>query len=1019
MLISKISIKRPYFTVMINFLIIIFGLMSFTKLGIQDNPNVDMPFISVNIKYKGVNPKTAEEILLKPMEEQFKGLSNLKNMHGYAFQDGADVFLEFNLNVNIDRALSDVRDKLSYIDFPKESETPKIQRINSNDKSILSLNVSSSSISFQDLSYFVRDTLKPQLQNIEGVGAIQITGDETREIQILLNSSMINAMKISPNQIENKIKDQIVNKPSGNLRGESKFKSISTYNIPDSIDKIAKMPIIMNDKSLIRIEDIATIKDTHAEISNYSELNGNKTITLSIIKDHQGNIVNIAKEIKQKVAKIKFENNNKINIVITQDNSEYIVESYHSSIFELLTGSFFAVLIVFIFLHDWRNTLICAVAIPTSLIGTLAIAHALNFTINSITLMALTLSVGILIDDAIVVIENIHRHKKFGKSSFQAADEGTDEIGLAAIAVTLAIVAVFVPVAFMDGLLGKYFFEFGITVATAVLISLFVAFTIVPMMSSRILKDSKNEEDGKNKYAALFDKKFEKIQLFYQNSLRKFLNYKKTTIFSAVIIFIISIVLLKFVPIAFSPEEDNSMVNFKLDLQHGTPLNISIERGKELEEYIRSYPGVENVVMNIAAGEGTTSNNILYNIMLVKTDKRNFTKNEFSEHLTKDAQKFIRSPFEKLGFGDSGYEPIRVNLMSSNSELMNEYSKDIIKFMSEIPNVTQINSSAKDPIYELRIIPNNLKAADLEVNINDMANTLKLLYGGVRVGDFYANGRYFDIKMLLPMENNQTIADITSVHIPSANNSSVLLSSVASFENVKIEPSISHLNGNTKMTISAQYSGKDLNGVTQKIQEFVNKTKPLGVTNSFSGEAEDVQKMVKTISTTLLLATLFIFMVLCSQFENVIAPFAIMLSVPLAFSGSFIALLITQYPLSIYGMIGIIMLMGLVTKNAILLIEFAQQKLREDYNVDDALLEAAFIRFRPILMTTLTMIAGMLPLLFHSGPGSSGANAMGVTVIGGLISSTLLTLFIVPCAYSMLIRSTNKKWRITFSKDKK
>ncbi|APJ02788.1 efflux RND transporter permease subunit [Silvanigrella aquatica] len=1003
MLISKICIKRPIFTIMLNFLIIIFGLFSFNKLVIQANPNVDYPFATVYIKYKGVNPKTAEEILLKPMEEEFKGLPNLKKMEGTAYQDGAEVFIEFNLEANIDKSISNIRDKLSQINFPEGTETPIIEKDNSNAKSILTISVSSSHYSFQDLSYYVKENLKPQLLNIDGVAAVQIVGDETREIQILLNSSIINAMKISPTEIESSLNDIIINKPSGVLLNKNNTFHLSTYNIPDSLDKIAKIPLIIHDKTLIRLEDIASIKDTHAEKTSYSELNGNKIISLDIIKYHQGNIIKISNKIKEYIEKIKLENNNKINIAINNDESEYITSDYHSSIIELLTGSFFAILVVFIFLHDWRNTLICSVAIPTSLIGTLGMIYIFNFTINYTTLMALTLSVGILIDDAIVVIENIHRHKILGKNSFRAADEGTQEIGLAAIAVTLAVVAVFIPVAFMDGILGKYFFEFGITVATAVLISLFVAFTLVPMMSSRMLIESQYNKKNKNKYKKLFDSKFEKFQNYYQIILRFFLKYKKSTVFSAIVIFIISIIFLKFVPIIFNESEDNSFVKFKFELQQGTPLKSAIERGKELDKHIRNYPGVKNVVMNIS------KNKIYYYITLVNINKRNFTKNEFSEFIENDAQKFIRSPFEKIGFGSSGDETIQIDLMSSNYDLMNEYSNEIIKFMSTIPEVTQIRNSTKDPIYGIRIIPYNLKAADLEVNINEMAKTLKLLYGGVRVGDFYSNGRYYDIKMLLPSDNHYTLTDISGVHIISKNKKPVLLSSVASLEKVEIEPNIYHLNGNAKMTISAEYSGNDLNGITQQIDEFIDKTKPLGVSNNFNGQAKDVQDMVQTISSSLLFAALFIFIVLCSQFENFIAPIAIMLSIPLAFSGSFIALLVTGHSLSINGMIGIIMLMGLVTKNAILLVEFAQQKVAEGMYVDEALLQAAFIRFRPILMTTLTLIAGMIPLIFSSGAGSSGRNAMGITVMGGLLSSTLLTLFIVPCAYSLLVKLTQKK----------
>ncbi|KAB8038977.1 MMPL family transporter [Silvanigrella paludirubra] len=1000
MFLSNVSIKRPYFASMINLVIIIFGLISFSRMGIDREPNVEFPYASVSVTYNGVNPKTSEEILLKPLEDALKGLQGLKTMYGSAFQGGASIFLEFNLDTDGDKAVNNVRNIISAVNLPKDAEKPIVKKIESNKKPIMELGITSKSLSTQEISRFTLDEIKPRLQRIEGVGDVLVYGYQDREIHINLNSSLLNAMQISPSSLKGNIENQILNKPSGTLRSTFINMGISTYSIPYTIDSIAKIPINIKDKPLIRIEDFSTVTNSLAEETSYSEYNGVKTISIAIKKESKGNILQIATNIKKEIEKLNKENTNKIEIITLSDDSLYIKDSFNAVLFDIILGAFLAVVVVFIFLHDWKNTFICSVAIPASLIGTFAVIHYLKFTLNDLTLLGLTLSIGILVDDAIVVIENIHRHKLMGKSAIKAAMDGSAEIGLAALAVTLAIVAVFVPIAFMEGIVGRYFYEFGITVATAVLISLFVAFTIVPMMSSKLLNENNIKKE--NKFIILFNQFFNKIQNNYQNILKRILNRKKTTILIGFIIFILSVLLLNFVPKTFQPDIDDSKVYFNFSLSQGTPLSTSIHRAKEIQEFIRKYPGVENVSMNVGAGETNSVSTINFTIMLVKPNKRNFTKNEFTDHITNDAKKFIRSDKEKIGSGDS-YKQIQVNLISSNKDALNSYSKKLIEFINTIPEAKGATSSLQDPAYELRVLPNRLKAASFDVSLNDIADTIELLFKGVKVGNFYADGRFYDIKIMLPIKINQTMNDLTGVLVPNSKGGQVLLSSVATIEKVPIDPVIEHINGNNNLNVSADYYGKDLESAVHKIESFINKTIPFGVTHGLDGNSEFFKETIKNISSALLLAILFIFMVLCAQFENIKAPLSIMLSVPLAFSGTFLALLITNEALSIDSMIGIILLMGLVTKNAILLVEFAQQKMAEGMNVEEALLESAVVRFRPIMMTTLTMIAGMLPLILSSGAGSEARANMGIAVMGGLISSTILTLIIVPCAYSLLV----------------
>ncbi len=1003
MFLSKVSVKRPYFASMLNIIILIFGLLAFAKIGIDRDPNVDLPFVAVGIHYKGMNPKTAEQLLLNPMEEEFKSLPGLKRFNGTAAQDSAFVFLEFNLDVDMDKATADVRNSLSLIDFPKEAEKPYVEKINENANPFMILNITSNKLTEQELSTYVSKELKPLLQRVEGVGQVSISGTLEREIHINLNSAILNALQLSPTEIKKNIKDQIINIPSGTLRSSEEHFSITTNTIPDNLNTIAKIPIAQKDKPIVRVEDFATIQDTNEEPTNYSEINGKKSVTIQITKQAKGNIVKIASDVRKTIQNINNSSlKDKVVIAITLDQSGYIKNSYDNVVFDIVLGSILAVLVVFIFLHDWRNTLICSIAIPTSLIGTLAVIHYLGFTLNFMTLLALTLSIGILVDDAIVVIENIHRHKMQGKSIYKAAIEGSDEIGLAALAVTLAIVAVFVPVAFMEGIIGRFFYEFGITVASAVLISLFVAFTVVPMLSSKLAATHTNAYDNKNNWADKFDYYFTKFQNSYQKILKKSLKRKKTTLLIGFTVFVLSILLLKFVPAAFQPDYDESETEFTFNLAQGIPLAESIVRGQEIRDHIHSYPGVKDIVMQIGSGRNTSSN-IKFTILLVDPKQRKYSTAEFSQRLNSDATKFIRSDKEKIG-SVSHHSAVQLELFSIDSPALYQYSKQVLQYISKLPDIGAAVSSVSDEAFEYRVVPDFIKAATLGISPNEIAETLKLLYKGVKVGDYYAEGRYYDIKVLLPFTQEQSLSNLSGVLVSSAKGSPVLLSSIASIERVPIEPVIQHVNGITKVSITADFYGKDLAGTMAAINKYVAQTKPKSIDTSYSGDSEHLNEAAGVIVKALLLATLFIFIVLSAQFENFKAPLAIMFSVPLAFSGAFLALLISGQSLTIFAMIGLILLLGLVTKNAILLIEFAQQKIIEGIDVDQALLEAAIVRLRPIMMTTLTMIAGMLPLVFSTGAGHESNSNLGVTVTGGLISSTILTLVVVPCVYSILVK---------------
>jgi len=999
MWLSSLSIKRPYFAFMINLAIIIFGIIAYKKLPIANNPNVDLPYVWVGVTYPNASPVTEEELILKPLEDAVKGLSGVKSINGKAKEGRASLFIEFNLDVSGDRAYEDVRSAVSSIKFPDGADNPQVVKIQTDGEPIFEISVSAPDMSIEELSTIIKDNFQPRFQRVQGVSAVYLYGDRYPEIHIDLKENSLKSLNLSPLLVKSAVENHVFNANVGQFKDPQNTYPLTVYSIPNNLNSIAKIPLTLGKQHIIHLESVANIKDSVTEPASYSEYNGVSSLTIGVYKEAQGNIVKTAKEITAVIQSLNSEYKDKIALNVIHDDSTFIKNSVHGVQLDIVLGALFAVLTVFVFLHEWKNTLICMIAIPTSLIGALAVIHFLDFSLNFMTLFALTLCVGIVIDDAIVVVENIHRHRDLGKSPLQAAKDGTAEIGFAAIAVTLAIVSVFIPVAFMQGLIGRFFYEFGITVVAAVVISLFVAFTAVPMLSSRIkVTSSEHAVKPKIKFGIVFDKYFEKFQQLYLRVFHKTLKFKKTTLLCAFLVFVVSIGLLKFVPIVFNIESDQNLARISFDLKENTSLEVSQARGREIEAYIRTLPGVKDTLMRIGSGQEGSSNSIKFNVFLVDKNDRKFTDKEFLDHLANDLKQFIKSPQESVGFSHENY-PVQISLLSQKSELLKDYGKQVADYMNTLPEVKGGTTSSEEPVIEYRVLPNETQSTLAHVNPTDLARTLQLLFDGVLVGKYDDNGKYLDIKMMLPRENRNSLSDLNSVFIPTQASSQVLLSSVAQVKKVTVEPKIEHLNGERVLTVKANYMGKDLSGVTNKIQKYVKKTIPVEISTQLSGQSSDMNEMFTTVGTAIFLAFIFVFMVLAVQFENIVAPISIILSIPFAFSGAFLALLITGTSLSLFSMIGLIMLMGIVTKNAILLIEFAQQRIKSGLEAEDALIESAQVRLRPIIMTTFTMIVGMLPMALSTSEGSEVSSNIAVTVIGGLISSTFLTLLIVPTVY--------------------
>jgi HAE1 family hydrophobic/amphiphilic exporter-1 len=1009
MILSDVSIKRPVFATMINLVLIVFGLFSYGKIGIDQFPNVDFPIVTVQTVYKGADPKTIEQKVLDPLEKGLNGLEGLESITSVAYPNLGQIILQFKLERNGDRAAQDARDKVGTLlsQLPAEADTPVVAKFDVGGAPILTMTLSAeeSALSYAELSRLAKDSVKPALEQVAGVGRVDIAGQREREIQVRVLRSRLQSFGLAPINVAQAIASQNIDIPSGRVDNGTELLRISTLGTLRTAAEIGQIMIPMRSGQKIRVEDVAEVKDTLADEEGAAAANGKTAIVLAVYKQSGGNAVAIANGAREKIEDLKTRLPKGVNFQIFQDNSIYIKGSIDSVKFDLVLGALLAIFIVMLFLHDWRATFISACAIPTSVIATFFFIEYMGFTLNVMTTLGLTLSIGILVDDAIVVIENIHRRLELGESPIEAAKNGTAEIGLAALAITLSIVAVFVPVAFMEGIIGRFFFQFGLTVAFAVLISLFVAFTLTPMMSARLLR----AHEAKPKFFVPIEAVLKSIEARYKATLEFALKRRWLTVFGGVVILAISILMLTKVPVSFFPKEDRSQLFVNLEYPEGTPLSLTKQRSARIDDYLRSYPGIQDVVMSIGASAERKPNLTRFDINLVPKEDRTFSQSDLINRLRDDLKLRFNADSEKFEVNEAGgggggrAQPIQLILVGNDFEALSAFSKETQKWISEnVPGAVDVVTTEPPKVTEVKVVTDPVRSADVGISTAQIGSSLRSLFEGEKLGEIEDKGKRYDVRLKVDDLDKRSIEDVSAISIPNANGASIALSSVAQIFRGETVSKVERRGGQRQIMVLANFTGEDLNKAVSSIETHVRSTLPPGISLTFEGQAKILKEAVASMLSALLLAVLLVFMVLCAQFESYLTPFVIMMSVPLAFSGAFAGLLLTQKAMSVYAMIGLIMLIGLVTKNAILLIDFTLIRMRTGMSVHDALVEAGPIRLRPILMTTAAMIGGMIPIAIGHGVGGEARAPMAVCVIGGLISSTLLTLVVVPCVFSLI-----------------
>lgn len=1008
MFLTDISLKRPVFATVAILALVVLGVLSYLQLNINDWPSVELPYVAVTIVQPGASPEHLESKVAQKVEEAMGQISGVKHIQTTVQENMVTVVAEFTMETKPEVAAQDVRDKLGLIrgELPADIHEPIIARFDPMATPIMTIVVTGNQ-SLRELSLVVDDVIKERLETVNGVGTVNVNGDEKREIHIDLDKFKLAAYGLTTPEILGYLSGENLDVPIGSLDSAQNRIALRTVGDVNRVEDFNQLPIGRRGGIQLFVEDVAEVKDGVKDKEIVARYQGRPAIGLDVIKQSGSNTVQIANQIKKELVAIEGDLPPGVQINILRDNSRFIRDSLNDVVRTMVEGAILAVLIVFLFLKDWRSTLISAIAIPTSIISTFFAMKILGFTLNTVTLVALSLSVGLLIDDAIVVVENIFRHLHTGKKPLQAAQEATAEIGLAVTATTMAVVAVFLPVGMMSGIAGQFFKEFGLTVVFSVLVSLLVAFTIVPLLSARILHTGIQIPRGVvGKFVLWFNEKFDLFGRKYVEILEWVLEHRWKTLVVALALFVGSLALYPLLPSNFLTVGDTGELTLVAELDAGLSLDAAQRVTKKIEKTLQAYPEVSEVYSTTQTDESR---------ILVKTvDKRKRDKSVFE--LAHDMRYELASiPQAQVSiltkdFANMEQKNFEFRLLGDDPEEMQAYADNMRQIMESIPGVVDVESSYKPGKPEGRLEVLRDEASDLGVSTGQIANTLRTLYTGSIVGQFEDKGHRSDVRVRLSGEQRQSLDDLTGIYLPSNYPTEYGMPAMISLNQLtrisfSSEPQeISRFDRSKEIVLSGNLYGTSLGEFKKVFLKRVNNEVklPVGYQLVEGGYAEAMTESWQVLVLAMVAGILFIFFVMAAQFESFIDPLAIMFSLPLAIIGAILGLFLVGSDLSLVSMIGIIMLMGLVTKNAILLIDFAKRARATGVPRNEALLQAASVRLRPIMMTSLAMIFGMLPLALALGSGAESRSPMAHAIIGGLITSTMLTLLVVPVVYSLL-----------------
>jgi len=1013
---SDISIRRPVFAWMLMFGLITFGAISFTRMGISELPDVDFPMISLSAKLEGAAPEVMEADVIDPLEDALVSIQGIKNITSIARNGGAEITLEFEIDREVDLAFQDVQAKIAQTQasLPLGMEPITILKINPEEFPIMWLSVSSTKLTLPELMVFVKDEIRDKLTTVPGVGNLWMPGYLEPNLRVWVDNRALKQFALSATDVVNTIRNEHTEPPSGRAEFQKREYSLRTMGEESSLDAFSR--ILVNTRGSgpnynpIPLSRVARMEEGVADAVQFSRASGKPAVGLGVVKQRGANAVAVARAVKSRLAEVQKTLPEGTTFMVNYDGTKFVEESVQELILTLVLAALLTSLVCWMFLGNWSSTVNVLMAIPTSVLGSFIILYFSGFTLNVFTLLGLSLAIGIVVDDAIMVLENIIRHREMGKSRRDAALVGAREITFAALAASVSLVAIFLPIAFMEGLIGRFLYQFGVTLSAAVMISLLEALTLTPMRAAQL----GGSETRRGRIGRVFENGFERLHGFYAHTLTIVLNHRWKTLGLSLSFFILSFASASLLKGEFQPAQDQNSLMVLLNNPPGSGISLTDERVRKVEDYLKSRSEVQSTFAIGGGFSGGEPHSAIIFADLKKKGTRELSQQEFievvREHLNKnlpEAKPQVQDPSTQ-GFGGGGGKgfPAEFTIQGPDWKKLGASSKQIIAELTKQKIMTDVQSDLLEGAPEIRITPNRQRASEHGVEVASIGAVVNAMLGGTVAGSYERGGHRYDIRVKMEEEARDPKERIKDLMVRNNRGQLVPLSVLVDVQEATVPATISRKNRQRAIMIYGNLGPeKSQQEVLQLAEKTAKSILPEGYHYQLSGSAEEFQRSFLSLLFALVLGFVVAYMVLASQFNSFIDPITVFMALPFSFSGAFLGLLIGRQSLNLYSMIGLILLMGIVKKNSILLVDFTNQRREhEKLPVREALLLACPARLRPILMTSIATITGALPAALSFGPGAETRQPMATSVIGGVFVSTLLTLYVVPCVYSLFAK---------------
>lgn len=1001
---ARFSVKKPVTITMMILIVIVLGVVSLSKLQIDLLPQMDLPYVMVQTSYSGAGPEEIENLVTKPLEQTVATVENIEAVISYSNEGSSILLMQFAFSTDMDEVMLQLRENIDLVEgfLPEGTTSPIVAKLDPNAMPIIQLAVSSNGdiITTQKIA---EDVISPRLERVEGTASAGVSGGLEQEVEIMLKEEALKGYNLSPSYIGQMLQAANINLPGGAVKKGNNELTVRTIGEFKSIEEIRNLAIPLSTGGTIRLQDIADVNLSNKEQSSITKLDGKEVVQISVMKQSDGNTVNVAKSVDKELEKIKQEYPD-INIVTIFNQADYINFAIDNLVRTAISGGFLAIVVLLVFLRSFKTTLVIALSIPISIITTFVILFFTDITLNMMTIGGLALGIGMLVDNSIVVLENIYRNRSLGMDRTKASIDGANEVSMAVTASTLTTVAVFIPIVFTGGLAATIFKDFALSIVIALFSSLMIALTLVPMLSSKLVsvKNLESEEAQEKKHGPLI--------VGYKKVLDWSLKHRFITITISVAMFVASIVMVASVGAEFFPATDEGMINVTVSLPAGSETHEVDDVLKEVQSSIQDIPEVVSIFTSagssgvMSIGGGSNSGSI--SVILSDLSERDRSAKEISDEIRKIVKdvpgaemSVTESSMMMMGTGSG---QISISVKGDEIETLKSIGNDFKNIIENVEGTREVTTSYEDGIPQVQIIADRGIASQYGLTTTQIGSAVSSTLSGSNVTKFKVDGNELDVVLKGDNMYGQSMSLLEMLPVPTPTGSNIPLSEVA---DIRIEDgpiSIMRENQTRVLTVSGSVVGRDIQSVSTEIQNLLNEYEmPYGYSYTFGGETEQIVETFTDLAMVMIVAIVLVYMIIAAQFESLIQPLSIMFSVPLALSGGFIGLFVTGLPLNVIGIIGLIILVGIVVNNAIVLIDYINNRRNRGEDRTSAILKAGPIRIRPIMMTALTTILGLVPMAMGIGEGAELTQSMGVVVIGGLSLSTVLTLVVVPVMYTI------------------